>query len=150
MKTFSMNSKEYQAFEVIRVRIPPGAQRKFVGANVRFTRENWPAGVEYVLESGAIAQNVVIFVSIEKTEDDGQTWQFVAGSTLHGGQKLNRDGTPVQFEFQTVSFFDANGPIAQPGDLRVTFKTFVPIKTAVSATLFEEGEVVSGSASLSK
>lgn len=147
MKRIHVNSKLYTPQDPLFADIPPGIQKRFTGAHVRVTREDWPTGINYTLEDGSVASNVVALLGMEKTEDEGRSWIFVSMTTLHGGVKLNRDGTPITHDFLTSRFWGSdNQPLAQFGDLRFFFRPLVPLRTALDAEMFEEGDVVTASA----
>lgn len=141
MKTVSVGSRNW-AVGVQTRDIPASVQHNFIGGRLVVTRESWPAGVNYTLSDGTVLSNVALVLALERTQNGGASWEPVASTTCIGGTKLKRDGTPQLTDFMTVQFNGPDGPIALPGDLRVSLNFLVALRTGITADLFEEGDVV--------
>ena len=139
MKTRTVPSTNYAAGTYVQ-NIPPAAQRTFIGATMRLTRESWPAGVDYALSDGSIVPNTACAVRLERTVNDVD-WLKVGAWTFPGGIRLNRDGSERLEDSLQIAFFDGQGqPIADNGDLRVILEALVPLRTGITAEMREVGD----------
>lgn len=139
MKTVSLNSRNYGP-GVRSVDVPPGTLRRFVSAKIALTRENWPAGNDYVLSDGQTVGNTAVVARILRSLD-GVTFQFVGEATFAGGDVILPGGAILATSDFRVSFLDAAGnPVPREGDVRVELENLVPVRTGITATLYEEGD----------
>lgn len=140
MKSRSINSRLYDP-GVYDFDIPPSAQKKFIGVRLAFTRESWPAGVDYTLSNGVVQSNIALVARMMRTIDNGASWLPVGSATFYGGIQFNRDGSVRTVDSWNASFTDGQGqPLAQDGDLRIEAEPLVTLQTAITMTMLEPGD----------
>lgn len=138
MGSATIPSRDYTAGEDV-IDLPQAPDRKFYAYRIAFTREAWPAGIDFMLPDGNIARNTVINVEFERSIDGRATWLPAGGARLLGGKLLNEDGSE---KLEAYVQFAAEIPQTralkeQTADLRVRVQRLVPVKTAVTVTVLE-------------
>jgi hypothetical protein len=133
MKEIARPSQNYSAGTRI-FDVSPTAQRKFVGANCIFTRENWPDGLPYTNSSGMTYPNTALVVQMHSSLD-GVNWQEEFDFPFFGGVFLDRQGVEVT-EAKCLARFPE-----RDGDIRFTIINLVPLRTAVTCQMLEPGDV---------
>ena len=132
MKTVTRPSTNYppgtRSFD-----IPPNVQRKFIGADCSFTRENWPAGVPYTSPDGVTYQDIALVVRLESSMD-GVIWQQQFDVPFVGGVRIVR-GSPL---LASTCRFTFTGE--RDGDLRFTVINTVTLRTAITVQMLEPGD----------
>lgn len=131
-------SRDYQVGETTLT--VPQSKLDFDHYRIALTRENWPQGVDCVLENGAVQSNVVVQIIFERSDDGGSTWKHAGSGTFQGGAGINpHTGLPVLNPFIGFDARDArtNVIVKQTGLLRVTARVLVPIRTAVTVMAVE-------------
>ena len=111
--------------------MPPSALRKFVGAEVSFTRDSRAAGVDFTMPDGNVIPNTAIVVTILSTRD-GINFEQIGGATFPGGLVIHpRLGVEVSDRIR----FDF--PVERTGDIRVQVRNLVALRTAITVTMVE-------------
>lgn len=145
MKTLQVPSQVYAANTYIQD-IPTNVAKRFIGAHVNLSRESWLAGVNYDTAGGTTIANIACVAILEKSLDNGSNWLFVSEFTAPGGDIFGGKTGDVLLTNSafSISFTDpTNGqPFAQVADLRLRFIVLRSIRTAITADLFEVGDVV--------
>lgn len=137
MGTLNVSSRSYpvgvRSFSI------PQSKLDFESYEIALTRENWPAGVDCILDDGKVQSNVAVQIVFERSDDGGASWKPAGGATFPGGVLIGRDGQPIA---QSSISFSAKEPLTgarvkQTGTLRVTARVLVPIATAVTVSALE-------------
>lgn len=133
MATRTIASRLYQIGETV-VDAPQNTLRRFTSYRISCTRENWPAGVDCVMENGVVEPNIALQIIFERSNDDGKTWETAGGATFPGGAVFSRDGTESLESFIAFAMEDAltKQRVVQSSLLRVRAKRLVPLRTSVT------------------
>lgn len=139
MGTLTVNSRLYQPQEQV-IDIPQQRLDKaFSAYSVEFSREAWPAGVDYIASNGIVMQNTALVVEFERSEDGGNTWKEAGGAFFPGGTILQRDGSPMAASSVRCFGTDPKTKAVrmQTAQLRARVKVLVPLRTSVSLVVDE-------------
>jgi hypothetical protein len=132
MGTLSVPSRNYQVGEDV-IAARQRADRNYNRYSIEFTRESWPAGVDFIAPNGAIEPNTAVVVFFEQSSD-GVNWISHGSAWFAGGILLDRQGNPELTAHISIGDEDATTKAAE---LRVRVVRLVPLRTAVTINVIE-------------
>ena len=131
MPTQRINSRIYNPGER-NVDIPDGLARRFNFCKADFTRESWPAGVDYTLPSGSTISNAALAVFAEQSSD-GLVWEPLGSAVFPGG--VISDPRTGEITVSSVSFAWDGSP--KEGSVRLRVVNTVTLRTEITATVLD-------------
>lgn len=117
MPTFARASQTYPIGSYT-IALPQTATHRYTKLELTFTRESWP-DIDPVMK-----------VTLQRTLDNGQSFQDVASFGFRGGIILGKGG--VEITVQTCAF---EWGTDQPGDWQLVAQVFAQLNTAITAVL---------------
>lgn len=91
----------------------------YTSITATFTREAWPV----------TTPNPALSVTLERSDDNGVTWQFVGAASMPGGVIANRPVSAVTFRQLDPATGD---PIPLTGSLRATIIVAATLTTSIT------------------
>lgn len=144
MRTISLPSQSRIAGRQT-LNLPVTIAKRFTALGCRISRESLPSGVDYTLSNGVVIPNTAFVITMEKTVDDGATWEEFYSGTFPGGVQTDRSGNTLLFNSPFVFFRDIEGVLMTvSGDTRIIIERLITLRCSVDATMFEQGDINAG------
>lgn len=117
------NSQQYNAGTRV---LTANNSEPYTIVTMTFTRENWPLTQD----------DVLLTVDLERSTDNGQTWQYVGGASFNGGVIYTDAAQTIPMAECSAQFWQSDGVTEQnipmTGRIRGTFTNTERFRTALT------------------